>query len=113
MKIDIHKSYVSVPLPTGLYVNLVDQMSKANMDCEPASMVTSILQKYLDNAQTKLPGQNSMESATDWSNDWIMYGSPPPLTKDNAPKFKKKSKKRSSTDWCIGSNCPSLDLLSQ
>ena len=113
MKSDIHGSCVSVLIPTGLYVNLVDQLSKANMDCEPTKMVTSILEKYLENAQTNQPRQNGMGSETDWSNDWVMFGSPPPPTKDKAPKPRKKSNKHRSTDWCIGSNCPSLDLLSR
>lgn len=112
MRNDIQKSYIPVPVPTELYVSLLDRLNRLHSGYEPKTMVTSILQKYLDEAQVNPPRQSGMEPALDWSNDWIMFESPPPLTKEKAPRTKKKSKRPSSTDWCIGCGCPSEDLLS-
>ena len=112
MRNDIQESCIAVPVPTALYVNVVDQMSKAHMDCKPTTLVTSILQKYLDDARKALPSPSPMKSARDWSNDWIMFGSPPPITKGKTQTSRKKSKTLQSTDWCIGCGCPSEDLLS-
>ena len=64
MKSDIRCSSISVPVPTVLYVSMVDLLSKSNMECGPALKVKSILQEYLDDAGANLPGQSSSTKKT-------------------------------------------------
>lgn len=114
MKNDITSSCITVPVPTDLYLRMLDLQGSSNREGGPAQMVSSILQKFLDDAGSNLPGQGSSakESAPYWSDEWIMFGSPPPRTKVKAPRSVKKSSKPQSADWCIGCACPSEDLLS-
>lgn len=64
MKSDIRYSNISVPVPTELYVSMLDLLSKSNMECGPALKVKSILQEYLDDVDANRPRQSSSAKAS-------------------------------------------------
>ncbi|MBS1228906.1 MAG: hypothetical protein H6R17_2183 [Proteobacteria bacterium] len=100
-----------MPVPTALYVSLLDQLSGASRDgAEPASVVSAILRKYLDDVRSDPPRQRRTRLALDWSDDRLMFGAPPAPTAVKAQVSAKKSEP--GNDWCIGCGCPSEDLLS-
>ena len=114
MKNDIQDSCIEIPVPIDLYVALLDRLRKLDTDCAPATMVTSIVQEYLDGAPAaRHPGSGKLGAPVpDWSDDWIMFGTPPAVAKTKAPKPRKNPARPEGGDWCIGCACPSDDLVS-
>jgi len=113
MENSIQGSCISVPVPTALYVSLLDQLSGAKRDgADPASVVSAILQKYLDDARSDPSRQRRTKPVLDWSEDRLMFGAPPALTAVKSQVSAKKSDPSQGNDWCIGCGCPSEDLLS-
>ena len=114
MKNDVRNSSISVPIPTDLYVSLLDLMSRTNMDGGSTRMVTAILQKYLeDNTLTQsAPSTRAKAAEPEWSDEWIMFSAPPAQTRAKAARPGKKARTAQNNDWAIGCGCPSEDLLS-
>jgi len=113
MKNDIQGSCISVAVPTELYVKLLGHLRRSTAaGAEPTTLVTAILQKYLDDAQTNPPRQSGLAPAPRWSNDWIMFGSPVAPTTVKAQGPGETFTEAQSNDWCIGCGCPSEHLLS-
>jgi hypothetical protein len=114
MKNDIRSSCIPIPIPTDLYVSLLDLHNKSNAKYGPASMVTSILREYLDAARANpsSASDKAKEPASNWSNDWIMFGAPPALAEVTAPKGSNDPSKSQSNQWCIGCGYTPSDILS-
>lgn len=111
MKNDIHASCVEIPVPIDVYVGLLNHLKRNEMDCGPASLVASIVRRYLDDDTGKRSSALD-EPAPDWSNDWLMFGEPPAVERGKAPGLVKDTETSQDNDWCIGCSCPSEDLLS-
>ncbi len=114
MKNDVMNSSISVPVPTDLYVSLLDLMSRTTLDGGSTRMVTAILQKYLDD-NTPAPPESAVRAkaaAPEWSDEWITFSAPPAPTKANAAQPGQQAGTAPNTDWAIGCGCPSEDLLS-
>ena len=50
MRKDIRSLYISVPVPTDLYISMSDLLSNSNMICGPALSVPSVLEEYRKSA---------------------------------------------------------------
>ena len=112
MKSCIQGSCISVPVPTELYVSLLDHLDKSTMDCdEPTAAVSIVIQKYLDSVRTSRPERRDAASALRRSNDSVTLGSPPAPMKSKVLKPMKQANTPHRNDWCIGCGCPAEDLI--
>jgi hypothetical protein len=114
MKNDVMNSSISVPVPTDLYVSLLDLVSRTHLPGGSTRMVTAILQKYLDDARQAAPAAPSPggTAAPAWSDEWIMFSAPPAQTAAQASGPDQSTGHGPDTDWAIGCGCPTEDLLS-
>jgi hypothetical protein len=107
MKSCIQGSFISVPVPTELYVSLLDQLSKSAMDCdEPTAALTIVIKKYLDSARANRADQGDATPALGRLNDSITQRSPLTSRKSNTQKTAP-----GRNDWCIGCGCPAEELI--
>ena len=107
MKSGIQGSFISVPVPTELYVSLLDHLSKSTMNCdEPTAALTIVIKKYLDSVSTNPLDRRDAAPALGRLNDSVTQRSPLAPRKSNTLKPAAQR-----NDWCIGCGCPAEELI--
>ena len=108
----IQGSSIPVPIPTELYVSLLDYLSRSKTNCdEPATAVTTIIRKYLDDAQPNPPPGNNAASAFVQPNGAITLGAAVTAEPGKGARSTKRPNQPQSNDWCIGCGCPAEELI--
>ena len=122
MKRELANSSITIPIPTELYLALLDSIHARGIDEDPIAVITAVIRKQIvgvsHNSPRKSPKKALIKHAEkDWSDDWITPQSPlvePQKTKASLRQTKNrrtKSYKANGSDWCIGCGCPSPDLI--
>jgi len=115
MKSEITKSNISIPLPTVLYVGLVDLLRTQKVRRDPAAVMATVIGNWIASqaAPHGVEPSHAAEASADWNNDWIMFEAPPASNGvARSTPFRRRGRARNS-DWCIGCGCPSEDLLAE
>lgn len=115
MKQDLGHSTISVPIPTELYMALLDSLHAGGSRKDPVASIVAIIRKQVSESKTEASlAEVRPDSGGEWSDDWISFQSPP-----SAPRTVKtislanrmNTPQEDRLGWCIGCGCPSPDLL--
>ena len=72
-------SYISVPVPTALYFSLVDVLSVQKVRHDPVTAITVAIDRLINNKPNSpvVSSRTGNSEGVEWSNDWIIFESPP------------------------------------
>ncbi len=70
-------SQFSVPIPTDLYIRVEDFLRAEGKSSDPVATIAQAVDNWIKQVQARPLPTPRHANVGQWSDDWIMFGSPP------------------------------------